>query len=203
MGPGEASAFSGDDTNANAVPRYLQNVSPSDPSRGIIKDPFSGAPTPFFTIKPTRTQLLYSFVTNLVGWQTGIQVSNAGKDDGVFGNTGQAGALDFYFFPTANPTFHFTPTNGGIGRGLDGNGLLQPGSDFAATLDQLLTASGHANLVGNFDGYVIVVCHFNFAHGAGFVFNSSGASSGFAALVLGGDSARRGNIQTLPERLSQ
>jgi hypothetical protein len=90
-----------------------------------------------------------------------------------------------------------------VGRGLDANGLLQPGGDFAVSLDGLLNAAGDGNLVGRFDGYIIVAGHFNFGHGAGLVFDAAGSVASVPTLVLGGDSARLGNTTKLPERLDQ
>ncbi len=203
MGPSEAPAFPGDDVNSIAVPRYLLNISGSSPTRAIITDGANaGNPVPYFTINPTRTYLLYPYVTDMVGWQTGIEVSNTGNDFTVFGNSGQAGALDFYLFPSGGAPFEFTPATG-VGRGLDPNGLLQPGGDFAVSLDTLLAQSGHASLQGHFDGYVIVAAHFNFGHGAALVFNAAGSVANVPTLVLGGDSARLGNSTKLPERLDQ
>jgi hypothetical protein len=203
MGPSEAPSFVGDDVNAAAVPRYLANISGSNPTRAIITDTSnSGNPVPYFVINPTRTYLLYPYVTDLVGWQTGMQIANTGNDSTVFGNSGQAGALDFYFFPSGGTPFEFTPGDG-VGRGLDSNGLLQPGRDFADTLDDLLNKSGNGGLAGRFDGYVIVSAHFNFGHGAALVFNTAGALANVPTLILGGDSARLGNTTKLPERLDQ
>jgi hypothetical protein len=203
MGPSEAAAFPGDDVNSIAVPRYLLNISGSSPTRAIITDGANaGNPVPYFTINPTRTYLLYPYVTDMVGWQTGLEVSNTGNDFTVFGNSGQAGALDFYLFPSGAAPFEFTPA-AGVGRGLDSNGLLQPGGDFAVSLDTLLGQSGHSNLQGHFDGYVIVAAHFNFGHGAALVFNAAGSVANVPTLVLGGDSARLGNSTKLPERLDQ
>jgi len=207
LGPGELADFPNDlDVNASAIPRYLQNTGISEPSRGIIKNERTGDPTPFFKIAPTRTQLLYPFVTNKLGWQTGIEIGNTGNDSTIFGDVGQAGALDVFFFPGQGGGGPFNYTVGpGVGRGLDGAGLLQPGGDWAITLDALLVASGHANMTagggGSFEGYIIVVCHFNWAHGAAMIFNSTATMSSVPALVLGGDSARQGNVTLLPERL--
>jgi hypothetical protein len=203
MGPSEASSFVGDDVNAAAVPRYLANISGSNPTRAIITDTSnSGNPVPYFVINPTRTYLLYPYVTDLVGWQTGMEIANTGNDSTVFGNSGQAGALDFYFFPSGGTPFAFTPGSG-VGRGLDTNGLLRPGGDFADTLDDLLSKSGNGSFVGRFDGYIIVAGHFNFGHGAALIFNAAGSVTTVPTLVLGGDSARLGNTTKLPERLDQ
>src|SRR5271154_2211724 len=227
MGPGTASEFTGDDVSATAIPRYVANITASAPTRLIIGDPELGNPVPYFYLNPTQTVLLYPYVTNLAGWDTGIEVGNTGNDRSVFGNTGQNGQLDFYFFPSGGTPFVHTVTtadqtaSGGSIRGLTSplGGSLAPGGDFAATLSGLLSAAGH---VGAFDGYVIVVAHFNFGHGTSLFFTNSGNTS-TPALILGGhcsynfnnaqqlitgapsfpacSSARQGDITRLPERL--
>jgi len=234
MGPGTVSQFYGDDVSATAIPRYLANITDSVPTREIIGS--GGQPVQYFFLNPTQTVLLYPYVTNLDGWETGVEIGNTGLDvattspanvpASIFGNTGQNGKLDFYFFPSNAPSFEYTPA-AGVGRGLDANGNLDAGSDFADTLGDLLTNAGHA---GSFDGYLIVVAHFNFGHGAGMVFDATGNIAAIPALVLGGhcsydygygyngdpnaqlpavsplrwpacSSARQGDLTKLPEQL--
>ena len=231
MGPAAVSQFTGDDVQPTAIPRYLNNIAASNPTREIIGDVL-GNPIQYFYLNPTETVLLYPYVTNLDGWNTGIEVGNTGNDGAVFGNTGQNGALDFYFFPTAVSSSSGTPfacttstlSNAlpacTVGRGLDANGALDAGGDYAVTLSVLL---GGAKYTGNFDGYIIVVAHFNFGHGVGMFFDTNGSFGSAPALVLGGhcsynynnaqplitgapswpacSSARQGDITKLPERL--
>jgi len=230
-GPTEAAdpLFANDpDVNAGAIPRYMQAITPSEgfptggPSRGIIET--SGGQGVFYIdIDPTRTYLLYSYMTDSQGWQTGIEVANTGLDcipgpgctiagaNGVFApegvlNSGQAGKLDIWVFPNASTggtPFVYT-AKAGDGRGLDAGGLLQPGNIWADTLDDVLNKSGNGALVGKFDGYFIIVCHFNFGHGAAYLFNGAVQSgTSVPALVLGGASARLGDVTRLPERLDQ
>lgn len=212
FGPSEGpGAFSGDDVNASATPRYMNAIvpaegTPGDLSRGIIDDA-AGNPVQYIDIDPTRTYLLYSYVTDKMSWETGIEVANTGNDAQAFApegveNAGEKGALDIWVFPSNGTPFVYTAT-ATDGRNLDASGLLHPGSIWADTLDSILTASGHSGLVGNFDGYIIIVCHFNFGHGAAYLFAGSAAGTSVPALVLGGDSARLGDVQKLPERLDQ
>lgn len=226
MGPSPAGQFSGDDVSNVAVPRYITDITNSAPSREIIGDSSVGGPIPYFVVNPTQTVLLYPYVTNFFGYETGIEVGNTGNDSTVFGNTGQKGALNFYFFPSIDSTctgcvvggvgvpFTYTVA-AGVGRGLDAAGLLEPGGDFADTLTDLITKAGHA---GTFEGYLILVANFNFGHGTGMEFSAAGDLSALPALVLGGNcsftvtgfptgpvchSARQGDTQLLPERLDQ
>jgi len=226
MGPADSlGQFAGDDVAAaGTVPRYLNDVAlPDAPTRGIIgastiTDPFAA---PYFFLNPTQTVLLYPFTTDLAGWQTGIEVGNTGNDGAVFGNTGQAGKLDVYFFPTGGTPFVYTVA-AGVGRGLDANGDLQAGGVFADTLADLVAKAGKPFS----EGYLIIVAHFNYGHGSAMVFNTTGALSGVPALILGGrcsfnpnkaqfnpttgapefpacSSARQGDVTKLPERLDQ
>jgi len=212
FGPSEGpGTFTGDDVNASAIPRYMNPITPSEGepgnlSRGIIDDA-AGNPVQYIDIDPTRTYLLYSYVTDLQGWQTGVEFANTGNDAQAFApegveNKGESGALDVWFFPSNGTPFEYTAKSSD-GRNLDASGLLHPGSIWADTLDSLLTASGNASLVGKFDGYLIIIGHFNFGHGAAYLFASSTAGTNVPALVLGGDSARLGDVTKLPEKLDQ
>jgi len=215
MGPAPSAQFTGDDAQPSAVPRYLNYIGDAtQPTREIIGS--HGNAVPYFFLNPTRTVLLYPYVTNLMGWNTGIEVGNTGNDGTIFGNTGQNGQLDIYFFPTGGTPFVYT-AKAGNGRGLDSTGDLDAGGDFADTLNDLLAAAGHP---GNFDGYIIIVAHFNFGHGTAMIFTTSSVTS-VPALVLGGNcssninkaiinglpnscgSAREGDLTRLPERLDQ
>jgi len=224
MGPALKAQFTGDDAQPTAVPRYLNNIAASRPTREIIGDA-TGNPVQYFYLNPTQTVLLYPFVTSFSGWNTGIEVGNTGNDGAVFGNTGQAGKLDVYFFPTNGTPFEYTVA-AGVGRGLDAQGNLEAGGDFADSLTDLVAKAGQPFV----EGYIIIVAHFNFGHGAAMVFNTSGAVTAVPALVLGGhcsydygygydpnaqppavnplqfpacSSARQGDITKLPEQLKQ
>lgn len=231
MGPATAGQFTGDDQQPTAIPRYLNDIAAADaPTRLIIGDANTskGADDqsqPYFFLNPTQTVLLFPYVISASsGWETGIEIGNTGLDTPVFGNTGQNGKIDFYFFPggstTTNNSFSYT-LKAGDGIGLDTAGNLEAGGDFAITLANLLTAAGHP---GSFVGYVIAVAHFNFGHGAAMVFSGPNAPAAVPALVLGGrcsynplnapansttgapgwpacSSARQGDITKLPERL--
>jgi len=195
FGPGEGPApFPGDDTSATAEPRYIASITTSLPSRHII-GLANGTSQNFFTINPTQTILLYPFVTDLANYNTGIAVANSGNDSTLFtpNTKGQTGSITLFFFPSNLPSFSLTPAVG-TGRGLNANGQLAPGAVFAAGLDTLLTQAGQAALVGKFDGYVVVLCQFNYGHGFAEVFNPGGVGTATEALVLGNGSRPRGAL---------
>jgi len=190
-GRGAASLFTGDDVDATSIPRY------SGAARVFI------SAAPFFTITATRTTLLYTFGSNLGGFNTGIEVANTSLDsavggtDNVFPGSGAnpttTGGLKFYFFNSNGDTFtlYADTTAGGVGafagsRGLDAFGRVVPGAIFAAAVTSMLTAAGKpAGYV--FDGYVIAVASFTNAHGVAVVITPNGSPfASFNALVMGG-----------------
>ncbi|PWU09873.1 MAG: hypothetical protein C5B51_05500 [Terriglobia bacterium] len=92
-----------------------------------------------------RTVLLFPFLTNQLGFDTGLAISNTSTDP--FGTTPQAGTCDLNWYG-ANSVPKFTTAS-------------------------IATATTYADLVSirapNFQGYMIAVCNFQFAHGFAFV----------------------------------
>jgi hypothetical protein len=214
FGPGAQGAFTGDDANATAVPNYVPYISTAGVGREIITDsvinPVTGVdtvPTAFFDIVPTQTVLLYTYVTDQDNYLTGLAVANTANDKGVFATTtpGQTGLLTFFFFPTNGGTPFSYTVKSTDGIGLNAAGALAPGSTFATSLDSLLEAAGQKTLVGNFSGYVIAVCQFNFAHGYSIVFspNTAGPIGTAADALVLGSGTRRALSHSLPEGLEQ
>lgn len=214
FGPGSSAAFVGDDANATAIPNYIQYIAKGAVGREIITDDtvptgsgVDGVPTAFFTILPTQTVLLYTYATDQYDYLTGLAVANTANDSGVWTTTtpGQTGPITFFFFPNGAAPFSYTAKpadDADLGLGASG---LAPGKTFAASLDTLLTASGNGTLVGNFTGYVIVLCQFNFAHGYSIVFspNTAGPVGTAANALVLGSGTRSGLTLPLPERLQQ
>lgn len=91
------------------------------------------------------TNLLFTFVTNVNGFDTGLSISNTGSDP--FGTVGKAGSCTLNFYGTAAPA---PPTTGNIASGV--------------TYVNLASA-----LAPGFQGYVIATCNFPYAHGFAFV----------------------------------
>jgi hypothetical protein len=94
------------------------------------------------------TNLLFPFVTNQTGFDTGFSIANTGADP--FGTTGQTGTCTLSFFGTNPPAAVVTPS-------------IAPGA---------MHVSLASVAAPNFQGYMIAVC--NFAYGHGFAFITDG-----------------------------
>lgn len=119
------------------------------------------------TYGPCATYLLFPYVTNAAGFETGIAISNTSLDN--FGSKGASSAatqsgtctLNFYGSSTAssNPAAATTASIAG--------GTVSP-----FTLTSVAGA--------NFTGYMIANCGFQYAHGFAYIVYNFGTSSGAA-----------------------
>lgn len=87
------------------------------------------------------SRLLYSFVTNQVGFDTGLIIANTSADP--FGTPPVAGGCKLFFFGANAPAPFTTP-------------VIAAGQNFT-TLTSVIAP--------NFQGYVIAGCNFPLAHG--------------------------------------
>jgi len=117
----------------------------------------------YVTISLCQTTLLYPFVTGAAGFDTGLAVANTSWDP--FGTVNQIGSCKLYAY--------------GVTVGAAGNTPIQsvvPGCDALANpvsgtncfpivpAGQVMSVLASATLT-NFQGYVIAVCNFQYAHG--------------------------------------
>jgi len=113
-------------------------------------------------VASNTTNLLYTFVTNQAGFDTGLSISNTGTDP--FGTVGQAGscALNFYGANAPMPI---------------PSGNIAPGTTYVAL------ASTSAP---NFQGYMIATCNFPYAHGFAFItdLGARNLAMGYLAQVI-------------------
>jgi hypothetical protein len=138
------------------------------------------------TMNACNTNLLFPYVTNWAGFDTGIAIANTSQDP--FGSPAdrlQNGrcALNYY------------------GRLANGNPPTttreQTDRDVAAgeTITLVLSSGGGLGLRGNpnFQGYIIAQCDFQFAHGFAFItdgpIGQARVAEGYLALVLDGADA--------------
>jgi len=143
-----------------------------------------------FTISVCQTNLLFPFVTNQAGFDTGIAISNTSAD------------------PFASPNNRLNTgrcTINYYGRLANGNAptTTKQQTDREVTTDlpltMVLSTGGNYGLTGNatFQGYIIAQCDFLFAHGFAFItdgpIGQARVAEGYLALVLDGSSNLRGN----------
>jgi len=134
----------------------------------------SGLPIPRFVdisvarnlvvVSACRTNLLFPFVTNQGGFDTGLAIANTSADP--FGTSPQSGTCTWNFFGDNAPASVDT-------------GVVAGGTVLAAVVSDPLMAPG-------FQGYVIAVCNFEFAHGFAFVSDvgARNLAMGYLALIL-------------------
>jgi len=98
-----------------------------------------------FVIRQCITNLLFPFVTNQAGFDTGLAIANTTTDP--FGTTPQTGTCALNFYGANAPSALTTPA---VASGTVWTTLASTSSP-------------------NFQGYVIAVCKFQYAHGFAFV----------------------------------
>jgi hypothetical protein len=113
------------------------------------------------------TTLLFPFVTNQAGFETGIAISNTSSDllssKGTNSVTAQAGTCNFTFFGgTTNPPAFPTTS-------------VAAGTTWAGTLTSV--TGGTPN---TFSGYMIAQCNFLYGHGFSYITYNIGQPSGMA-----------------------
>jgi len=178
---------------------YVANVSQNSPPAGTATVNLSFAPTPpvftaaagsvassvnvprfiqdpnaaksILSINVCRTILLYPFVTNQAGFDTGIAIANTSTDP--FGTGPQAGscALNWYS-GTTSPA----PTS---------SGSIASGTVYTTLAS--VTVPG-------FQGYMIAICQFQYAHGFAFIsdLGARNLAMGYLALVVPDPSSNGG-----------
>jgi hypothetical protein len=150
----------------------------------------SSAARNILTINICRTILLYPYITNQAGFDTGLTIANTSQDPYTTGSnaTGaQSGSckLTYYGGTTAAPT---TPP------GPSDTGNIAAGTVWVNTLQ---------TIAPNFQGYMFAVCNFQFAHGFAFISDvgARNLAMGYLAVVLNdpGSSSRSNTNTTTSE----
>jgi len=147
--------------------------------------PGSG-PLNLFEIGKCACNLLFPFVSNQLGYDTGIAIANTTTDPGLnfgFNSTGpQQGAVTFWYY------------------GAGANGTAPPATQTSSVVPsaQLLTyvlstgnsGQGLDNRGAGFQGYIIAQSAFQYCHGYAFITStgalptSAGVSEGYLGIVL-------------------
>ncbi len=121
-----------------------------------------------FRINICRTVLLYPYITNTSGYDTGYAISNTSMDP--FGTGNQQGTCSLNFYQgTNNPTPIATP-------------VIAAGTTWANLASIQVPNFGSGGPTGA--GYMIAVCNFQFAHGFAVVQDLGGRNFGMSYLAL-------------------
>jgi hypothetical protein len=136
---------------------------------------FTGDSTPagrtLVTTIICRTILLYPYIVNQIGLDTGIAIANTSQDPFTAGSNAtqaQAGTCTLSFYP-ADPTVAIPPNFT--------TGTVKGGNSYADLL------SAHAP---GFQGYMFAVCNFQYAHGFAYISDIGvrNLSMGYLALII-------------------
>lgn len=135
-----------------------------------------------FTINTCATNILFPFLTNQAGFDSGISIANTSQDP--FKTAPQTGICNLNYYGTfssdASKTFYTQPTT-----------AIAGGVTAVATL-----SGGGTNGIGavaGFQGYMIATCNFQYAHGFAFIsdFGATKLAQGYLALIMDDPSSSR------------
>jgi len=116
------------------------------------------------TIALCTTPMLFPYVINVNGFDTGIAIANTTSDP--FGTAAQAGTCSLYFYGSTPPTTipYVTP-------------VVATGTDWTSLA---------STLAPGFAGYMIANCNFQFAHGFAFISDvgARNLAMGYLALIF-------------------
>lgn len=161
----------------------------------------SSAPLPRFIDVPTSktafifnacsTNLLFPFVTNQAGFDTGIAIANTSLDP--FGTKTQQGACVINYYGGT--------TGGGAAPAAATSPVVAAGTELVFLLS---SGGGGVAATPGFQGYIIAQCAFQYAHAFAFVSDLGGKTvgEGYLALVMD-DSKGAARTKTASEPLGQ
>jgi hypothetical protein len=126
-----------------------------------------------FTITPCTCNLLFPFVTNIAGFDTGVAVANTSEDP--YGTVTQTGTVSLWYYGT-------TGTSGP--PPMQTSTAIAPGS----LLTFQLSSGGSNGITATpgFQGYIIAQADFQFCHGYAFIsdLGAQKLAEGYLAIVL-------------------
>ena len=167
----------GDATSVTTVP-FGTAATPADPAAPRFNDPL--IPTPpanFVTINPCSTNLLFPYLANVAGFDSGLAIANTSRDALAFpglvpSTIEQAGTCTLHGWAAADATYSAFTTPS-----------IAAGTTFLTVLS---SASNPA--YNGFFGYIIAVCNFQYAHGFAFLSDGFGQppsqAQGYLALII-------------------
>jgi hypothetical protein len=159
-----ANTVTASSTALNAVVSFAPTGSTQIPN--FVTGP-SSTTTTLSSFTSCTTSLLFPFVTNQLGFDTGIAIANTSTDPfGSKGATPQAGTCTMNFYGNGAPS----PANVTTAS-------IPSGSVFTQVL---------SGVAAGFQGYIIAACTFQYAHGFAFITDGVGANGGLSQGYLAG-----------------
>jgi len=128
----------------------------------------SHAPGSLFNINACTCDLLFPFVTNQAGYDTGIAIANTSMDP--FKTPLQSGNVTLWYYGNSGGT---TPAPSSQTT----TSPVAAGSELVFLLSSGSTSAGISGAPG-FQGYIIAVSNFQFCHGFAFIEDGLGSSTG-------------------------
>jgi hypothetical protein len=136
------------------------------------------------TISPCRTILLFPYVTNQAGFDTGLAIANTTADP--LGTTAQAGVCTLNYYGNTNgstgPAAQVSPS---VGAGSHLAMMLSGGGGVFARNGGFTACASGACVAPLFQGYIIAMCNFQFAHGFAYVSDVQNDPSGRTLGAMG------------------
>jgi hypothetical protein len=140
--------------------------------------------TDAFTISACRTILLFPYVTNQAGFDTGLAIANTSADP--LDTTEQSGACTLNYYGNTNgSTGPAAQTSPEVGAGSHLALMLSGGGGVFARDGGFTACASGACVAPLFQGYIIAICDFQFAHGFAYISDVQNDPSGRTLGAMG------------------
>jgi hypothetical protein len=134
----------------------------------------TGSPVTLFNVNACSTNILFPFLTNQVGFDSGIAIANTSTDP--FGTAPQAGPCKLNYYGET--------TGGGAAPAAQTSAVIPSGRTLTATL----SSGGNFGVAATpgFQGYVIAQCNFQYGHGFAYISDvgANRIAEAYLALVM-------------------
>ncbi len=152
----------------------LSTVTTASSSAPIPRFADTSTARTIFTISACTTNLLFVFLTNQAGFDSGIAISNTSVDP--FGTAPQSGPCKLNYYGET--------TGGGAAPAAQTSAVVPAGKQLLA----VLSTGGNYGIAATpgFQGYMIAQCSFQYAHGFAFISDvgANRVSEAYLALIL-------------------
>ena len=159
----------------------LSTVTTAHASAPIPRFADTGVARTLFTLNACTSNILFVFLTNQAGFDSGIAISNTSVDP--FGTAPQSGPCKLNYYGET--------TGGGAAPAAQTSAVVPAGKQLLA----VLSTGGNYGIAATpgFQGYMIAQCSFQYAHGFAFISDvgANRVSEAYLALILDGALAPR------------